>query len=143
MDADDGVEVLFAHVEDHAVAQDAGVVDDDVELAEIIERALDDAFGGLEIADALEARDRLAAEAERISLITSSAGERDWPVPSKWPPRSLTTTLAPCLASNNASSRPIPRPAPVTIATFPSSNAIAVSILSLSRISSASGRFIA
>src|ERR1039458_6538767 len=62
--------------------------------------------------------------AERISLTTSSAGERDCPVPSKWPPRSLTTTLAPCLASNNASSRPMPRPAPVITATLPVSSAI-------------------
>jgi hypothetical protein len=28
--------ILFAHVEDHPVAQDAGVVDDDVELAEFV-----------------------------------------------------------------------------------------------------------
>src|SRR5262249_51867245 len=45
-----------------------------------------------------------------------------WPVPSKWAPRSFTTTFAPCLAMSSASSRPIPRPEPVTIATFPSSN---------------------
>src|SRR3984893_14795594 len=63
MDVEDSVEILFAHVEDHAVAQDAGVVDRDVELAEVVQRALDDALGGLEIADALEVGDRLAAEA--------------------------------------------------------------------------------
>ena len=63
MDVDDGVEVLLAHVEDHAVAQDAGVVDHDVEFAEIVQRALDDALGGFEIADALETGDRFAAEA--------------------------------------------------------------------------------
>jgi hypothetical protein len=57
--------------------------------------------------------------AERISLTTSSAGERDCPVPSKCPPRSFTTIFAPCLASNNASSRPMPRPAPVITATLP------------------------
>src|ERR1039457_6657855 len=62
--------------------------------------------------------------AERISLTTYSAEERDCPVPSKWPPRSLTTTLAPCLASNNASSRPMPRPAPVITATLPVNSAI-------------------
>src|SRR5262252_2496124 len=60
----------------------------------------------------------------RISLTTSSAGERDWPVPSKCPPRSLTTTLHPCFAISRASSRPIPRPAPVITATFPSNSAI-------------------
>src|SRR5579885_670769 len=62
--------------------------------------------------------------AARISLTTSSAGERDCPVPSKCPPRSLTTTLHPCFAINSASSRPIPRPAPVMTATFPSNSAI-------------------
>ena len=62
--------------------------------------------------------------AERISLTTSSAGERDCPVPSKCPPRSLTTTFAPCLAISNASSRPIPRPAPVITATLPVNSAI-------------------
>ena len=36
------------------------------------------------------------------------------------PPRSLTTTLAPCAASVSACSRPMPRPAPVTMATRPS-----------------------
>src|ERR1700736_1661618 len=63
MDAEDRVEVLLAHVEDHAVAQDSGVVDHDVELAEVVQRALDDALGGLEIADALEVGARFAAEA--------------------------------------------------------------------------------
>src|SRR6202167_5316317 len=64
--------------------------------------------------------------AERISLTTSSAGERDWPVPSKWPPRSLTTTFAPCLASSNASSRPMPRPGSVITATLPVNSAISL-----------------
>ena len=58
---DDRVPVLLAHVEDHAVAQDAGVVDDDVELAEVIDRAIDDALGGLEVGDALEVGDCFAA----------------------------------------------------------------------------------
>ncbi len=61
--AEDRVEILLAHVEDHAVAKDAGVVHHDVELAEVVQRALDDALGGFEIANALEIRDRLAAEA--------------------------------------------------------------------------------
>src|SRR5215212_7401060 len=39
------------------------------------------------------------------------------PVPSREPPRSLTTTLAPSLASVNAYSRPSPPPAPVTTMT--------------------------
>jgi len=37
VDGDDGVPLFFAHVEDHAVAEDAGVVDEDVEAAEGVE----------------------------------------------------------------------------------------------------------
>ena len=59
--ADHRVPVLLAHVEDHPVAQDAGVVDDDVELAEGVEGALDDALGALEVGDALAVGDGLAA----------------------------------------------------------------------------------
>src|SRR6476469_5015187 len=55
-----------------------------------------------------------------ISWTTWSAGLRSPPVPSTLPPRSLTTTLAPCLANDSACSRPMPRPAPVTMAILPS-----------------------
>src|SRR3954469_12221770 len=55
-----------------------------------------------------------------ISSTTCCAGLASAPVPSRSPPRSLTITLAPCSASISAYSRPIPRPAPVTIATRPS-----------------------
>src|SRR4051794_37423413 len=43
------------------------------------------------------------------------------PSPCMSPPRSLTTTLAPSLAKSSACSRPMPRPAPVMMATRPSS----------------------
>ena len=61
MHGDHRVPVLFIHVEDHAIAQDAGVVHHDVELAEIIDRAFDDALGSFEIGDAFEVGDRFAA----------------------------------------------------------------------------------
>src|SRR5262245_44755018 len=58
-----------------------------------------------------------------ISATTSWAGVAvGAPVPSKCAPRSFTTTFAPSLAMSNASSLPMPRPAPVTIATLPSSS---------------------
>ena len=38
VDGDDGVPLLLGHVGEHAVAQDAGVVDDDVEVAERVDR---------------------------------------------------------------------------------------------------------
>ena len=56
-----------------------------------------------------------------ISATTSSAGVASEPVPSGDPPRSFTTTLAPSAANKSACSRPIPRPAPVMMATRPSS----------------------
>src|SRR3954447_14779319 len=56
-----------------------------------------------------------------ISATTCCAGVMSVPVPSLAPPRSFTTTFAPSAAKNSACSRPIPRPAPVMIATRPSS----------------------
>ena len=47
-----------------------------------------------------------------ISATTSLAGPASPPVPSRAPPRSLTTTLAPCSASISECSRPIPRAPP-------------------------------
>src|SRR5215212_6311691 len=57
-----------------------------------------------------------------IAATTSLAGPRSDPVPSGRLPRSFTTTWAPSDASIRACSRPMPRPAPVTIATRPSHN---------------------
>ena len=37
VDGDDLVPLLLAHVEDHAVAEDAGVVDEDVDAAELVD----------------------------------------------------------------------------------------------------------
>ena len=56
-----------------------------------------------------------------MNATTSSAGPAAAPVPSTEPPRSFTTTFAPCAANSFAISAPIPRPAPVTIATRSSS----------------------
>src|SRR5579862_6964344 len=61
MHRDDRIPVFLVHVEDHPVAQDAGIVDHDVELAEVIGGAFDDALGGFEIGHALEVGDRFAA----------------------------------------------------------------------------------
>ena len=56
--------------------------------------------------------------AAAISSTTDCAAEMSAPEPSTAPPRSLTTTLAPSEAKSNACSRPMPRPAPVMIATL-------------------------
>src|SRR6266404_6274754 len=57
-----------------------------------------------------------------ISLTTCCAGEVSVPLPSRLPPRSLTTTFAPWAANMSAYWRPMPRPAPVTSTTRPSHN---------------------
>ena len=65
--------------------------------------------------------------AARISATTSSA-IMAVPVPSVLPPKSLTTIFAPWAAISNAISRPMPLPAPVTTATFPSNRLILFSL---------------
>src|SRR6185503_5561997 len=52
------------------------------------------------------------------------------PSPSAEPPRSFTTTLAPSVAASSEISRPMPRPAPVTTMTLPSTH-LATTILPL------------
>ncbi len=54
----------------------------------------------------------------RISATTASAGDSSFS-PASETPKSLTTTFAPCRASSSACARPMPRPAPVTIAIRP------------------------
>src|SRR4051812_21376613 len=55
-----------------------------------------------------------------ISSATSSAGAALEPEPSAATPGSFTTTFAPSAAHSSAISRPMPRPAPVTMMDFPS-----------------------
>src|SRR5580704_12450511 len=54
-----------------------------------------------------------------ISSTTSCAGPASVPAPSRLAPISQTTTLAPSCAINSAMPRPMPRAAPVTMATLP------------------------
>ena len=61
MDGDDRVPILLRHVEDHPVAQDARVIDHDVELAKVVDGALKNALGGFEVGDAFEVGYGLAA----------------------------------------------------------------------------------
>src|SRR5579862_4043589 len=68
-----------------------------------------------------------------MSSATSSAGRLSSPSPCTEPPTSLTTTVAPWRASSRASPLPIPWPAPVTMATFPSSSPTLLSPLFASR----------
>src|SRR3954454_10159318 len=61
---------------------------------------------------------------------TVSSAALPAPSPRSLPPRSLTTTLAPCRAISIAWPRPMPWPAPVTIATLPSSSPTAPPVIS-------------
>ena len=49
MHADHVVPLVDGHVDEHAVAQDAGVVDQDVEAAEGLDRRFDHPLGGVEV----------------------------------------------------------------------------------------------
>ena len=61
MDPDDRVPVLLGHVEDHAVAQDAGDVDQDVEAPIGVDRLVDDPLGGVMVGDVVGVDGGLAA----------------------------------------------------------------------------------
>jgi hypothetical protein len=53
VNGDDGVPLLLGHVHEHPVAKDPGVVDEDVEAAELVERLLDHPLGAGEVGDVL------------------------------------------------------------------------------------------
>ena len=63
VDVDHQIEVLLAHVQDGLVAQDAGIVHHDVELAELVQRAPHHPVRALARGDAVVVRDRIAAHA--------------------------------------------------------------------------------
>ena len=58
---DHRVPLRLAHVGEHAVAQDAGVVDEDVEAAEGVDGGLHEALGAVPVADVVGVGDGLAA----------------------------------------------------------------------------------
>ena len=61
MDVQNRIPLFFGHIEDHAVTQDARVVDQDVELAKRVDGAFDNTLGTFEIRYALEIRNGFAA----------------------------------------------------------------------------------
>jgi hypothetical protein len=50
------------HVDEHAVAQDAGVVDEDVEVTERLDRRVDERLGTVPVGDVVAVGDGLPAE---------------------------------------------------------------------------------
>jgi hypothetical protein len=61
VDADDGVPFVGGHVEDHAVAEDPGDVDEDVEAAVLADGGLDEVLGGFVVGDVGAVSDGAAA----------------------------------------------------------------------------------
>jgi hypothetical protein len=61
MHTDNCVPFVLSHVGEHAVAQDAGIVDQDVEPAEGFDRMVDQVLGAGPVADVVAVGDRLAA----------------------------------------------------------------------------------
>jgi hypothetical protein len=62
VNAHDGVPLLFRGADEHPVADEAGVVHDDVEAAERVDRRGDEAAAALPVAHVVGVGDRLAAE---------------------------------------------------------------------------------
>ena len=67
MHADDRVPFLFTGREEHAVPYETGVIDEDVETAEPIERVLHESARALPVGDVVRVRDRNATE--RVDLV--------------------------------------------------------------------------
>ncbi len=72
MNVEDGLEVLRCELRERLVAQDAGVRDQDVDLAEILEGRVDDLLAAFEGGDGVEAGD--GVRAERFDLLDDLAG---------------------------------------------------------------------
>jgi hypothetical protein len=80
-----------------------GVAVQDVDPAERLERSVDELLEGLVVTD-------VGLDIQRPATGLGDCSRR-------WPSRSATTTAAPSRASIAAPARPMPEPAPVTIAT--------------------------
>jgi len=112
-------EIGDLHLGERLVAQDAGIGAEQVDLAPFLRGLATIAVTCSKFRD-IGASAIASPPALRISSTTASAGVSEPPVPSRAPPKSLTTTFAPRLANPSACARPRPLPAPVTMATRPS-----------------------
>ena len=61
MNLDDRVPLVLGHVGEHAVAQDAGIVDDHIQLSVGAHRLVDESLGPVPVADIVAVDDCLAA----------------------------------------------------------------------------------
>ena len=91
MDLRDQVPVFLGHVEAHAWPGDAGVVHQDVETPEVVERGGDQPAPGLPLGDVTGVGDRVTARGPDL-LGHDLRGSASPPSPTSEPPKSLTTT---------------------------------------------------
>ena len=103
-----------------AVADVAGVVDEDIDAAEVIERGLNDRLAALRASRRTRCRRPLRRQLRGSPARPHRRGRHRCLRPCMLTPGSLTTTFAPFEPSSRAYSRPRPRPAPVITATRPS-----------------------
>src|SRR5207302_924157 len=78
VDLDDRVPLGLGHVHEHAVTEDAGVVHQHVEAAELRDRLLDHLLRAGEVADVTRVRNRLAARlADLVDDLRAMRGEHE------------------------------------------------------------------
>ena len=78
---DDRVELLLGHVDEHPVAEDARVVDHDVEPSEGVDRRLDDAARSGVVRDVVGVGDRLTPQGrDLVHDLLCGAGVRARPI---------------------------------------------------------------
>src|SRR5262249_20102448 len=61
VNGNDGVPLVFRHIEDHAITQNTSIIDENVQFAECVDCTLDDAFGAFEISYVFIISDCVAA----------------------------------------------------------------------------------
>ena len=103
--------VVEAHPHDQVVAGDAGVVDEDVDLAEGLEDRLDQRLGAPRRPGRPSGSRAPGGPSASTSATVASA--------AAWLPRKLNATSAPWRASRSTIARPMPREPPVTSAVLP------------------------
>jgi hypothetical protein len=75
VDLDHGVPLVLGHVHKHAIAQNACIQDNGIELAEGGDRLVDHALGAVPVGDVVTVRDSLAAH--RLDLVDDLLGGAD------------------------------------------------------------------
>ena len=133
MDVDDQIPVLVGHVLEGYIAEDTGIIQEDIDSAEVLNSGLNDLVAGGHTvvvgycfpASGFDLVDDYICCLDTCQQLDCSmyAGLHtllEAPSPLKEPPKSLTTTLAPLDPKNRAYAFPSPPPAPVTTTTWPS-----------------------